>query len=190
MKSTTEPTEIVKSTTEKAIVEQFLNPSGRDQDKDQDQDMDQDKDQDLDPDLKSEEDSIASDVPVESIRATKVTLAKAEFDAARKAYPGSRRGLDVEWENFCKKTKPVEVAPLLLPAIERGKAYRAGCALVNAWCENWPYFSTWINQARWTQEYGAIPAPKSGAFNTPPATAAQLQATMDAVFSESKGLLQ
>ncbi|MDQ2999858.1 MAG: hypothetical protein M3Y08_01155 [Fibrobacterota bacterium] len=160
------------------------------QDKDKAMDMDKDKDKDLDPDLKSKKDSIASDVPDESIRATKLTLLKSEFAAVRKAYPGTRRSLDTEWDNFRKRCSPSEVLPLLLPAIKRGLAYREGCASVNAFAPNWPHMSTWVNQARWTEEFGAIPAPKAGGFNAPPATAAQLQATMDAVFSDSKGFLQ
>lgn len=144
----------------------------------EDKDLDKDQDQDKDPDLKSEDqDSIASDVPTESIRATKLTLLKAEFDDARKAFPGSKRGLDVEWENFRKKYSPPDVVPLLMAAIDRGKAYREGCVEVGAWCEHWPHFQTWINQARWTQEYGAIPAPQPG-FRRPPTSRAQLEKNM------------
>lgn len=180
----------VKSTSNHTKTEKhegLNNPSGGDQDKDKDQDIFLV----LNPDslLQDEDkDSIASDVPKESIQATKLTLLKAEFDLARKAYPGTRRGLDAEWDNFKKKFSPADIVPLLMPAIERGKDYRAGCASVNAWCEGWGHFQTWINQSRWTTEYGAIPAPKAKVgFGAPPATEEQLQDTMDAVFSRVKG---
>jgi len=139
----------------------------------------EEEEKDQDPDLGSGKESIASDVPAESIRATKLTLLKSEFEVIRKAYPGSRRGLDLEWDNFRKKFSPSEIIPLLMPAIDRGKAYRDGCATVKAWCEGWPHFSTWINQSRWTTEYGAIPAPKQG-FGAPPPSRADLEATMNA----------
>jgi hypothetical protein len=158
------------------------------QDKDKAMDMDKDKDKDQDPDLKSKKDSIASDVPTESIQATKRTLLKSDFAIAHKAYPGTKRSQDVEWGNFSKKHDPAKIVPLLLPAIERGVAYRDGCATVNVFAPNWPHMSTWINQARWTEEFGAIPAPKANGFNAPPATTKQLQANMDAIFNNPKGI--
>jgi len=150
--------------------------------------LDKEEEEKKDPnlDLGEEKKTIASDVPAESIKATKTTLLKAEFDTIRKGYPGTRRSLEVEWENFRKKYSPADVIPLLQPAIDRGKAYREGCAAVKAWCEGWPHFSTWINQARWTQEYGAIPAPKAG-FGAPPATRDQLEQTMDEALFGLKG---
>jgi hypothetical protein len=125
-------------------------------------------------------------VPDASIRATKQTLLKAEFESIRKVYPGTRRGFDAEWDNFKKKFNPSEIIPLLMPAIERGKAYRAGCEAVGAWCEGWPHFSTWINQSRWTVEYGAIPAPRPS-FGPRAASRDQLEQTMDEALLGLKG---
>lgn len=153
--------------------------------KDKDKDMDKDQDKDPDLNLESEE---AIDVPAESIRATKLTLLKAEFDIARKRYPGTRRGLEVEWGNLAGKFKPADVVPLLLPAIERGLAYREGCASVNAFAPDWPMFATWINQSRFTEEYGAIPAPKATPFNAPPPTREQLEKNMQQAFGLMKGI--
>ncbi len=87
-----------------------------------------------------------------------------EFDIARMAYPGKKRGLDVEFENFRKKHKKWHLLiPLLLPAIEYHKAWRVKAA---GWNSNviynskdrlhiafWKNFSTWINQSCWTDEY-------------------------------------
>lgn len=74
------------------------------------------------------------------------------FEAFRKAYPGTRRGADVEWDNFSRKN-PAEAVALLMPALLREKAHKAECARVGAFCPEWAHLSTWINQRRWTQEF-------------------------------------
>jgi hypothetical protein len=148
---------------------------------------DKEEEKDQDPDLRSgKEKTIASDVPEESIRATKQTLLKAEFEIFRRAYPGTKRSLDVEWNNFRKKHSAPDILPLLMPAVERGKAYRAGCDSVGAWCAEWPHLSTWINQSRWTQEFGAIPAPRP-TFGPRAASRDQLEQTMDEALLGLKG---
>lgn len=85
------------------------------------------------------------------------------FDQARKAYPGTRRGLDVEWANFEKKydKEKARIVPLLLPSIEAEKAHKARLVAEKKFCPEWANFSTWINQSRWTQELppGVAPAP-------------------------------
>jgi len=85
--------------------------------------------------------------------------ARLEFEAFRKAYPGTRRGVDVEWENFSRKNFP-EDAPLLMPALLREKAHKEECARVGAFCPPWANLATWINQRRWTQEFTAPVAPQ------------------------------
>ena len=86
--------------------------------------------------------------------------AREEFEAFRKAYPGTRRGADVEWKNFCAKASPEDVA-LLMPALLREKAHKEECARVGAFCPQWANLSTWINQRRWTQEFTAPVAPQA-----------------------------
>jgi hypothetical protein len=83
--------------------------------------------------------------------------ARIEFEAFRKAFPGTRRGAAVEWENFSKKNFP-EDAPLLMPALMREMAHREECARVGAFVPEWANLSTWINQRRWTQE---LPRPRA-----------------------------
>lgn len=77
------------------------------------------------------------------------------FEAARKAFPGIRRGSDVEWENFEKKfgARKAEILPLLLPAIRAYKAHHEKKSRQEGRPPLWAHFTTWINQERWTAEY-------------------------------------
>lgn len=85
--------------------------------------------------------------------------ARSEFEAFRKAFPGTRRGAEVEWENFSKKNFPKDV-PLLMPALMREMAHREECARVGAFVPEWANLSTWLNQRRWTQEFETPRAPQ------------------------------
>lgn len=112
-----------------------------------------------------------------------------DFDLARRSYPGSRRGLCVEWVNFKSKHPGYrEIVPMLLPAIRLEKAHKDAQRAANAFCPEWKNFKTWLNQSCWTQEFGAIQAPRASGFNPPPATRDRLQATMDAVLGRAKGI--
>jgi hypothetical protein len=78
---------------------------------------------------------------------------KEVFEKFRKVFPGSKRGLDTEYENFQKKYKNwIEILPLLLPAIE--KQIEIHDAKINAkqFAPEYPMLSTWINQKRWEEE--------------------------------------
>lgn len=80
--------------------------------------------------------------------------AKEKFEEARKAYPGTKRGLDVEWDNFRRKNKrTAEIVPLLLPAIRLEERFKSECARVRAHVPPWKNFATWINNSCWTQEF-------------------------------------
>jgi hypothetical protein len=91
------------------------------------------------------------------------------FEKARAAYPGTKRGLEPEWENFAKRYKrPSEIVPLLLPAIEAQIAMRKKIreAAPKAFLPEWKHFKTWINQKGWTEEIkqdipvkGRLPTP-------------------------------
>ena len=85
--------------------------------------------------------------------------AREAFEAFRKAYPGTRRGADVEWKAFCAKASPEDV-PLLMPALMREMAHKEECARVGAFVPEWANLSTWINQRRWTQELSTPRAPQ------------------------------
>lgn len=75
-----------------------------------------------------------------------------EFDRARKAYPGSRGGLNPEWNNFFKKNKAMAetIIPKILPAIEAEIQQKAKEAK-SGWVASWKNFTTWINKECWDQ---------------------------------------
>ncbi len=84
-----------------------------------------------------------------------IKTAKQVFDEARKSYPGTRNGLEREWNNFRAKQKKniPNTVQMILPAIEREKAYKAFLKSKGDFCPPWANFQTWINQERWTQEF-------------------------------------
>jgi len=72
----------------------------------------------------------------------------ANFELARRVYPGKKRGLEVEFENFCKKHKDWPelldddgLAQCIQVLIQR-KAYSDGF---------WPMFQTFCNQSRYEE---------------------------------------
>jgi len=87
-----------------------------------------------------------------------MTGLEADFDKARKLYPGTKRGLVPEFENFRRKyrMKGAQFVPLMVPAIESQIAYRQACDRASMWCPEWPHFQTWINNQRWTDEMPKI----------------------------------
>lgn len=94
-----------------------------------------------------------------------LTKLEKEFDRFRQAYPGNKRGLSVEFGNFKKKypKKWKEIIPLLMPAVERLLAYHKAAQEANkqgakVFVPNFAYLATWINQARWEEEFPEIPA--------------------------------
>jgi len=111
----------------------------------QEEEEDRDKEEDQEMDLGGMQGGVDEIAP-----------AKAFFDTARKAYPGTKRGLDPEWTGFLKACpKYSESLPLLLPAIEREIEHRKK-QVASGFVPQWANFSTWINQKRWTQEFGEV----------------------------------
>lgn len=81
---------------------------------------------------------------------------EAQFDAFRKTYRGTKRGLTIELENLQKKNENWrEIIPLLMPALEREIAWREQQAAAGRFVPEWAYLQTWINQKRWQQEFEA-----------------------------------
>lgn len=75
--------------------------------------------------------------------------AKEDFDAFRKAYPGTKRGLTTEFENFKRKHKDWrDVIPLLLPAAKAYAEQTRGTPK-----EYIKHLQTWINNRCWETEY-------------------------------------
>lgn len=93
------------------------------------------------------------------------TTAKLEamFNQFRQAYKGTKRGLKVELENFKKKySNWREIVPYLMPALEREIAWREQMQAAGQFVPQWAYLQTWINQARWENEFEAVEPAKGG----------------------------
>lgn len=99
-----------------------------------------------------------------------------EFDTFREMYPGQKRGLAVELGNL-KKKYPKEwkkIIPLLRPAVERlidyhQRAEAAKASGAQIFVPNYAYLQTWINQARWQEEFPELPTTGSTSNNSPSA---------------------
>ena len=75
---------------------------------------------------------------------------KEAFDEARRLYPGKKRGLDTEWDNFRKKHKDYrEVCPDLVYAIKIETAERKADKARGEFVPSWKNFQTWINKRWW-----------------------------------------
>jgi hypothetical protein len=77
------------------------------------------------------------------------------FDQFRIEYPGTKRGLKTEYENFIKKNSP-ETIILLLPALISEKQHREELSKVGQFVPQWKNLSTWINQKCWEQEFPEV----------------------------------
>jgi hypothetical protein len=78
---------------------------------------------------------------------------KVLFDEFRKMYPGSKRGLDTEFENFHKKNPDYgEIIPLLIPSLEKLISWREKKRNAGQFVPEWANLQTWINQRRWEVE--------------------------------------
>ena len=86
---------------------------------------------------------------------------REDFDKARKAWPGIKASLDVEWDNLwkvCKahKLNGSKVVPQLMPSIERYLTYCSQRKIMGDFIESPCSFTVYINQRRWTREYPKI----------------------------------
>lgn len=85
------------------------------------------------------------------------------FEVFRKAYPGTKRGYKIEFENLKKKYPKswCEIVPLLLPAIEREIIYHQQATAAGRFVPSYKHLQTWINNAAWETEFPTIPAQQS-----------------------------
>lgn len=106
----------------------------------------------------------APDSDTDSDTDNDMSILRASFDEARKAYPGSRRGLEQEWQHFRKKhgKDMARIVPLLMPAIQR---YRARIEAENIEPRFVKHFQGWITDSRWTEEPAKAAAPKAKAVH-------------------------
>lgn len=78
---------------------------------------------------------------------------KENFEKFRKIYPGTKKGLDTEFENFCKKHKDwKEVIPMLEESIKNQMAVRQKKMASGEFVPEWKHLQTWINQRDWEVE--------------------------------------
>jgi hypothetical protein len=76
-----------------------------------------------------------------------------QFDAIRKAYPGTRRGNRTELDCFLQHHDAAKVIDKLMPAIEAQKAHRKRLVAAGDFCPNWPHFGTWLKGRQWELEF-------------------------------------
>lgn len=83
--------------------------------------------------------------------------ALAMFDLARQGYPGKKRGLITEFENFRKRNRDwKQELPKLFGAITAQIHDRNIKEMRREWVpSDWPLFQVWINQRRWEMEMEA-----------------------------------
>lgn len=79
------------------------------------------------------------------------------FDEFRKKYPGSKRGLKTEYENFRKRHRDHStVLPMLLPALDNQSSWRLEMSRRGEFVPQWKNLQTWINQRCWEEEQGQL----------------------------------
>jgi len=84
------------------------------------------------------------------------------FDNFRKNYPGIKRGLKTEFENYKKKHKDwKEVLNLLFPATDNQIKVRELKRQKHEFVPEWKNLSTWINQRCWEEETEIKPIPET-----------------------------
>ena len=89
------------------------------------------------------------------------------FEKARKEYPGTKRGLKTEFDNFKKKHKDWKDAILLLSSsIENQILVKTQLKEQNKFVPEWKHLRTWINQRCWEEE---TEAPRSELDDIPDA---------------------
>lgn len=87
-----------------------------------------------------------------SSSSTSIKKDKEKFDTFRKKYLGTKRGLDTEFNNFCKKHKDWKVIlPILTSSLEQQISTREN---TQGFVPEWKNLATWINNRCWEEESG------------------------------------
>ena len=90
---------------------------------------------------------------VECVMVEEVSDDELVFDTFRKAYKGTKRGLNTEFTNFKKKHKDWrEVLPLLLPAYKHQQELREQGKATGCFVPQEKNLQTYINQRCWEEE--------------------------------------
>lgn len=87
------------------------------------------------------------------------TEIEAQFENFRIAYPGTKRGLKTELDDFKKKHKDWrEVIPILQQALEKLIARSQASKASNTFFPDFANLSTYLNQRRWEAEFSENPS--------------------------------
>lgn len=91
------------------------------------------------------------------------------FDIFRKAYPGSKRGLEVEFDEFiysCRKNSKQrrldwrKELERLTPALKAEITEKKSLRNTDKFCPSWKDLPTWLHQRCWTRDIPEKPKPK------------------------------
>jgi uncharacterized protein YdaU (DUF1376 family) len=104
------------------------------------------------------------------------------FDEFRKLYPGSKRGLKTEFENFIKKTEYFkEVLPNLLQALKNQIAWKKEMSTAGMFVPEWKILQTWINKKCWEEEKPTIENKQQKQYGRQEVSMAELKEQMERV---------
>lgn len=86
------------------------------------------------------------------------------FSIFHRSYPGTKRGCEVEWQNFVKKypRNYTEILPLLMPALTNQIQWRVQQKARGGFVPVWKNLQTWLNQQCWTEIHIIESAVKMG----------------------------
>jgi len=111
---------------------------------DNDIDIDIDSDNDIDNDIDRKE---------KFKKENSFKIINEDFENFRLQYPGTKRGYEIEFENFKKKNADWEE---ILPILSERLKYQNDCRFEKAqnggFVPEWKNLSTWINQKCWDEE--------------------------------------
>lgn len=110
------------------------------------------------------------------------------FDQFRKAYKGTKRGLQVEFDNFKNKNANWrEIVPVLMQALEREIAWREQMQQAHQFVPQWAHMQTWINQKRWETEFETVETAMAANAQANQQATAQQQPPKDEEYGGSFG---
>ena len=110
------------------------------------------------------------------------------FDQFRKAYKGTKRGLQVEFDNFKNKNANWrEIVPVLMQALEREVAWREQMQQARQFVPQWAHLQTWINQKRWETEFETVETAMAANAQANQQATAQQQPPKDEEYGGSFG---
>jgi hypothetical protein len=93
-----------------------------------------------------------------SAQKQKDLILKDQFNQARLKFPGTKRGLDVEFDYLKKTHKKTwrEIIPELLPAINNRIEVAQMKGYNQEFFAEWAHFKTYIFNSKWTESFGEV----------------------------------